>query len=222
MTNAVNKEVHRLTVRALDAGQAYVPVHVFPFRMTAANLARYETPAWTSFWHNLKEGYDHFERSRRPPRISVCDGRYDFAQTGALDGANPGPIAVCPRTQAILQDLAEIKSHVAEQNGPIPPETKMPLALATAYLGWAGHGALTREGANFRRQLAPRSLSPRVSPILTRPLPCSLTLASCRKYAATRERLVHKAEVRAELRVIKKKHSKKRRHKKKKKKRRRH
>jgi hypothetical protein len=98
----------------------------------------------------------------------------------------------------------------------------MPLALATAYLGWPGHGALTKEGENFKRQLAPKSLSPRISPILTRPLPCSLALASCRKYAAMRERLVHKAVVRSELSVTKKKRSKKRRHKKKKKKRRRH
>jgi murein L,D-transpeptidase YafK len=216
MTNGVHKELHKLAVRALGAGQAYIPIHVFPFRMTEQNLARHKTPRWSSFWRNLKEGYDLFERTHRPPRISVCDGRYDFEATSALEAANPGPIAVCPRTHVILQELAEIKSHVAVQNGPIPSETKMPLALVTAYLGWTGHGALAKQGTNFQRQLAPKSLSVRVSPILTRPLPCSLALASCRKYAAMRERLVHEAVVRSEIRVIKKKRSKKHRHRKKK------
>ncbi len=115
MTNAVNLEVHKLTVDALEAGQAYVPVHIFPFRMTAENFAHYETSQWRDFWSNLKEGYDLFERSHRPPRVSVCGTHYGFEASSRVEGANPGPISVCPETAQVIADLADINSRVAEQ-----------------------------------------------------------------------------------------------------------
>jgi murein L,D-transpeptidase YafK len=215
MTNAVNIEVHKLTVRALDGGQAYVPVHVFPFRMTDENLARYETAEWRDFWRNLKEGFDLFGRSRRPPRISVCGGRYDFEETGEIDGVNPGPIAVCPGTVALMEELADINSRVAEEAVPSPEKTTTAVALAPSYLGGPRPSILTRHGPNSLQQLAPESLRPGVSPLLTRPLPCSLVLASCRKYAALRERLARKETVTVERSSTKKyrhaKHIKKKR-----------
>jgi murein L,D-transpeptidase YafK len=203
MTNAVNIEVHKLAVRALDAGQAYVPVHVFPFRMTHENLARYETAEWRDFWRNLKEGYDLFERARRPPRISVCGGRYDFEETGEVDGANPGPIAVCPGTLTLIAELADISSRVAEEPAPAAATT---VALAPSYLGGPRPPNLTRQGPNSLLQLAPDTLRPGFSALLARPLPCSLVLASCRKYAALRERLARKQTVTAERPSTKKKY----------------
>jgi hypothetical protein len=215
MTNAVNIEVHTLTVRALDAGQAYVPVHVFPFRMTGENLSRYETPNWHDFWRNLKEGYDLFERSRRPPRISVCGRRYDFEETGGIDGANPGPIAVCPGTLTLIEELAEISSRVAEEAGPVLPAAATTVALAFSYRGGPRPANLTRHGPNSLLQLAPESLRPGAGALLARPLPCSLVLASCRKYAALRERLARSETVTVERRSTKKyrqaKHRKKKR-----------
>ena len=50
MTNAVSLEVHKLATDALDAGQPNIPVHVFPFRMTEANFAKYDMPRWNGFW----------------------------------------------------------------------------------------------------------------------------------------------------------------------------
>jgi murein L,D-transpeptidase YafK len=70
MTNPVSHEIYRLTEAALRAGQAHVPVHVFPFRMTEENLAAHQESDWQPFWRNLKEGYDSFETSRRP-RVSA-------------------------------------------------------------------------------------------------------------------------------------------------------
>ncbi|MEW5963870.1 MAG: murein L,D-transpeptidase family protein [Pseudomonadota bacterium] len=76
MTNTVINEVFGLTTAAIRAGQAHVPVHVFPFRMTEANLARHASSPWRDFWIDLKQGYDSFERLRLPPQVSVCEGRY--------------------------------------------------------------------------------------------------------------------------------------------------
>ncbi|HEX9882289.1 MAG TPA: hypothetical protein VGA65_07250 [Hyphomicrobium sp.] len=221
MTNGVNKEIHTLAVRALDAGQAYLPIHVFPFRMTEENLARYERPAWRSFWRNLKEGYDLFERSRRPPRISICNSRYTFEATDPLDGANPGPIALCPDTEALLDELKEITSHVAEASGPPPSEAKkIRVALAGASLEALARGNLVERGVNSERQLAPEHFVPGASPALMRPLPCSLALPSCRKYAELRERLLQKASVALEPAPVVKKKRHKKRHKKRKRRRR--
>jgi murein L,D-transpeptidase YafK len=76
MTNAVMEEIFTLAEKALKAGQDHILVHVFPFRMTDANLERFRSSEWHDFWQNLKEGYDAFEATRLPPRIGVCDNRY--------------------------------------------------------------------------------------------------------------------------------------------------
>jgi murein L,D-transpeptidase YafK len=76
MTNPVIDELWRIVTAALDQGEPAVPVHVFPFRMTDANLgARQKEPA-SAFWQDLKAGYDRFEQDRIPPVVSVCRGRY--------------------------------------------------------------------------------------------------------------------------------------------------
>lgn len=94
MTNGVIKEVYDLTEAALDQGQSHVPVHVFPFRMTEANLAEYPTHPWRDFWLNLKQGYDAFERTKVPPQVGVCQSRYEVEQVASGE-ALPGPLGVC-------------------------------------------------------------------------------------------------------------------------------
>jgi len=69
MTNPVSDEIHQLTMAAIDAGENIVPVHILPFRMTDLNMAVQEKSPWMPFWNNLKEGYDMFERTKRPPAV---------------------------------------------------------------------------------------------------------------------------------------------------------
>jgi len=77
------EEVYLAAVDARDAGQARIPVHIFPCRLQGS-LLQLERQAWRhpglmDFWLNLKEGYDLFEKNRRPPRISVDRrGKYLF------------------------------------------------------------------------------------------------------------------------------------------------
>lgn len=83
MTDAGIEEIYGLVEAALKAGQTAVPVHVFPFRMTAENMARHRGHRWADYWENLKEGWDRFEREGRPPAASVCGQRYVFGTTEA-------------------------------------------------------------------------------------------------------------------------------------------
>lgn len=79
MTNVGIEEIYTLADAALRNGQPLFKVHVFPFRMTHDNLSAHDTPKWTAFWANLKEGYDWFERTGRPPNVGVAEGRYGFS-----------------------------------------------------------------------------------------------------------------------------------------------
>ena len=80
MTDPVIDEVHELAQLARDNGQQKFSVHVYPFKLTTANLQKHQDGPWGSFWNNLKEGYDLFEETGLPPRVRVCDKRYVFAK----------------------------------------------------------------------------------------------------------------------------------------------
>jgi len=198
MTNPVNDELNKLVSRSLDAGQEYAHIHVFPFRMTAENFARYDVPQWRDFWRNLKEGYDLFERTRRPPRISVCDNSYGFTAASQIEAANPGPVAVCPRTEAVLRELDDLNSRVAEQTGPLPVEAKPAPAFAFLHLVRSPVANMTRISAISVQQPNGETVSTGVGAALTRQVPCSLALPSCREYVALRDKLARKAAVVAE------------------------
>lgn len=104
MTNPIMDEIYNLTKAALAAGQKHIPVHAFPFRMTDANMKAAKEHPWRDFWANLKEGYDSFARTRRPPRVTVCNNTYKIADRAAGDD-EPGPINACAET------IAEIKAQ---------------------------------------------------------------------------------------------------------------
>lgn len=223
MTNAVSYEVYKLAINALDAGQPNIPVHVFPFRMTEENLAKYDAPEWRSFWANLKEGYDLFDRTHRPPRVGVCGPRYVFSPASRIESFNPGPIEVCPETAQVIADLSRINKQVAEQPEPQTQTAEIKTASISgpaAYLSGPAIAAVigNRLGDNFEQRLAPHMPHPGVSKVLTRPLPCSLALSSCRRYASLREQLAQKATLKLEeperenARSPKKKKSAKRKH----------
>lgn len=76
MTDELIEEIYALIDAALRKGQKAVPVHIFPFRMTRKNIDRYKDSEWHSFWNMLKPGYDLFEESNIPPRVSVRKGEY--------------------------------------------------------------------------------------------------------------------------------------------------
>ena len=88
VTDGVVDEVWDFVTAALDNGQARIPVHAFPFRMTDRNLRLRRGDAWSDFWAGLKKGYDLFEQDRVPPKVSACGGRYAFERGSAATVAS--------------------------------------------------------------------------------------------------------------------------------------
>ena len=68
----------RAGARRLPRRPASFQIQAFPFRMTAENIAKHRDDPNMPFWRMLKVGYDHFEVTRRPPKVDVCDKRYVF------------------------------------------------------------------------------------------------------------------------------------------------
>lgn len=83
ITDEKIEEVYALAVMARAQGQNRIPVHIFPGRMDAGEIARLERGAakeMVEFWRNLAVGYRWFEEKKTLPRVSVdAEGRYLFA-----------------------------------------------------------------------------------------------------------------------------------------------
>ncbi|MEQ1651425.1 MAG: murein L,D-transpeptidase family protein [Hyphomicrobium sp.] len=138
MTNPVMDEIHNLTEAAIESGQEYVPIHVFPFRMTAENMKANADSPWAPFWANLKEGYDAFEIMRKPVAVSVCDGRYHFARVSTANDA--GTLNACIPTLTGIREqdqwLREVPAPTTvprriEGNAPAGIRPSRPYADAT-------------------------------------------------------------------------------------------
>ncbi|MEM7192333.1 MAG: murein L,D-transpeptidase family protein, partial [Pseudomonadota bacterium] len=95
VTDGVVDELWAFMTAAFENGQARVPVHAFPFRMSARNLKVRAGDKWAPFWANLKRGHDLFEQEGLPPKVSVCDGTYVF-EPGTLGTLSSAVDAACP------------------------------------------------------------------------------------------------------------------------------
>lgn len=76
MGDAAIEEIYTLVAAALAHGQASVPVHIFPFRLTEAALAAQHQHRWHGFWQDLQPAHTLFEQTRQVPRVTVQQRRY--------------------------------------------------------------------------------------------------------------------------------------------------
>jgi hypothetical protein len=95
MTDAQIEQIYAFGRDAFQGGQTEFQIEAFPFRMTAANMARYRNDPNYEFWKMLKVGYDNFEITKVPPKVDVCEKRYVFNQVAA-DGQTFNPTGPCP------------------------------------------------------------------------------------------------------------------------------
>ncbi len=86
MTNTNIAEIYLIVEQNFKYGHKSIPIHIFPFRMSAENMKLRSLSRWYPFWQNLKQGYDYFERYRVPPQVSVWNKRYMFGN--AMDYAS--------------------------------------------------------------------------------------------------------------------------------------
>jgi len=77
------EELYYFMNQAFNYGQAYIDVHIYPFKMSNKNLQRHQKTAYYDFWLQLKPGYDHFEQNKYPSLVYSSQGKYFvFPQTG--------------------------------------------------------------------------------------------------------------------------------------------
>jgi murein L,D-transpeptidase YafK len=75
------EEIYSIAHHALNNGQKFFRVHIFPFHLTDSKLKRHKKSKWYSFWENLKEGYQWFEKYKKPPNVEVNNKRYVFSKS---------------------------------------------------------------------------------------------------------------------------------------------
>ncbi|PKH21257.1 transpeptidase [Enterobacterales bacterium CwR94] len=76
MTDGKMDEIYRYVDAALRNGQRDIPVNIYPFRMTDANLARHKYSVYADFWKELQPGYQYFAEHHLPPSVTVMNGKY--------------------------------------------------------------------------------------------------------------------------------------------------
>jgi len=94
MTDSYIEEIYILAREAFAAGQTRFHVQALPFHLTASNMQRHRDSPWYGFWTRLKEGYDSFEATGRPPIVKVCSKQYMVNVNFA--GQEPGASEACP------------------------------------------------------------------------------------------------------------------------------
>ncbi|MET1415883.1 murein L,D-transpeptidase family protein [Roseibium sp. HPY-6] len=96
MTDEQVEDIYALARESFKGGQKSFQVQAFPFRMTPENMARHRDNEHLDYWKMLKTGYDHFEVTKTPPKVSVCEKKYVFDATTLVEGVPFRASAQCP------------------------------------------------------------------------------------------------------------------------------
>lgn len=115
MTDPQMKQIFAFAAEAFKGGQSEFQVQAYPFRMNAANMARYRNDPNYAFWKMLKEGYDEFEVNRVPPRVDVCEKRYVFNRK-LPDGTRLSATGACPKVESESASNAAFQSYQRTYN----------------------------------------------------------------------------------------------------------
>ncbi|MBL4759104.1 MAG: murein L,D-transpeptidase [Rhizobiales bacterium] len=78
MTDDIIADIYSLAREAFIGGQEAFQIQAFPFRMTQENMEIHQEHPDFAFWQNLKIGYDAFNATGFPPKVTVCGGTYVF------------------------------------------------------------------------------------------------------------------------------------------------
>ena len=189
MTDPVMAEIYDLAKAALRKGQRHIPVHAFPFRMTPENLARHANSPWHDFWQELKAGYDSFERTRKPPRINVCNGSYEVRDAPPLEVGASSPLTACGQTAAKAEAEAllwRIVNHPSRWRS----LTKRDKAMLHSLKEHTPKVQLKR--SRNRGKPAARTKK-KARPASTPRLTCDIARPSCRRHLMLKQRRANRA-----------------------------
>ncbi|RAJ06885.1 L,D-transpeptidase-like protein [Chitinophaga skermanii] len=84
LTDEFIDEVYIMCVNAKNAGQDFIPVHVFPVKFSNSKSVDYlnnnlppNDTEYPKFWVNLRNAYDYFEKNKQLPVVMVnSSGKY--------------------------------------------------------------------------------------------------------------------------------------------------
>lgn len=153
MTDEYVEEIYSLARESFKGGQRSFQIQAYPFRMTAENMAKNINHPDFEFWKMLKEGSDHFEVTRLPPKVDVCEKRYVFNRypdegEKFRSGAECPP-ATMPRSLALAFNEKQNKDEstfekILKRNAtsPFVPEEERPQSLTTSIKASATAGPL--------------------------------------------------------------------------------
>ncbi|MBB3456616.1 murein L,D-transpeptidase YafK [Rhizobium sp. BK313] len=98
MTDQQVLEIYAFARDAFKGGQKAIQLEAFPFRMTAENMVKHRLSPNIEFWKMLKDGYDNFEVTKRPPEVEVCEKKYVFNQqaSGPFNASSKCPVMTTP------------------------------------------------------------------------------------------------------------------------------
>lgn len=121
MTDEGIKEIYALARETFKGGNHSFQLQIFPFRMTPANMAKQASSPHMAFWKNIKEGYDRFELTKRPPLWDVCSRKYVFDVTGA-GGAPLDAVGACPANTGDAGLLTALAAKAAADDAAMATE----------------------------------------------------------------------------------------------------
>jgi murein L,D-transpeptidase YafK len=78
MTDEQIAEIYSLGRESFFGGQRAFQFQAYPFRMTAANMAKHRNNPNMPFWRMIKEGSDLFEVTKQEPKVDFCEKKYVF------------------------------------------------------------------------------------------------------------------------------------------------
>jgi murein L,D-transpeptidase YafK len=114
MTDESIAEIYALARESFAGGNESFQLQIFPFRMTAQNLAKHASDPNMSFWQDIKEGHDRFELTKRPPVWDVCEKEYVFDVAGNLEAAGACPAEARILTAALSEKQAADQAAMAK------------------------------------------------------------------------------------------------------------
>jgi len=158
MTDDGVTEIYGLAREAFAGGQRSFQVQALPFRMTPENMAAHRANPNIAFWRNLKEGFDHFEATRRPPKLAFCERRYVF---DPAEGAGPFvPGAACPPFEA----EPDSRDLIAQRRERDEERTAGLIASGAPAMSYAlRDGGMHESFRTMLRQMGPERMQARVA-----------------------------------------------------------
>jgi murein L,D-transpeptidase YafK len=118
MTDESIAEIYALARETFAGGNPSFQLQIFPFRMTPANLAKQSKSQHFAFWQDIKEGYDRFELTKRPPTWDVCNREYVFdvpSGVGVLNASEACPAEIGQRTMTAALQAKQSADQAAIQ-----------------------------------------------------------------------------------------------------------